>query len=65
MISASVMFHMSGVNKEEFMNEIERDPQKYSDWSDKNWQVQTSGKKMTCFHLFFANHLKRQKIWLD
>ena len=44
MISASVMFHMSGVNKEEFMDEIERDPQKYSDWSDKNWQVQTSGK---------------------
>ena len=31
--------------KEKFMNEIERDPQKYSDWSDKNWQVQTSGKR--------------------
>ena len=26
MISASVMFHMSGVNKEEFMDEIKRDP---------------------------------------
>ena len=31
MIGASVMFHMSGVNKTKFIEEINRDPQTYSD----------------------------------
>ena len=61
MISASVMFHMSGVNKEEFMNEIERDPQKYSDWSDKNWQVQTSGKEDDMFSPFLRKPFEKAK----
>ena len=61
MIGASVMFHMSGVNKAKFVEEINRDPQTYSDWSDKNWQVTTSGKEDKMFSPFLRKPFERAK----
>jgi hypothetical protein len=61
MIGASVMFHMSGVNKKEFVEEIKRDPQTYADWSDQNWQMTTSGKEDKMFSPFLRKPFERAK----
>ena len=52
MIAASVMFHLSGVDKKEFMQEVKNNPQTYSDWSAGEWEVETSGKEDKMFSPF-------------
>jgi ribulose 1,5-bisphosphate synthetase/thiazole synthase len=45
MQAASVMFHMSGVDKQRFMAAVKADPQTYSDWAGGEWKIETSGKE--------------------
>jgi ribulose 1,5-bisphosphate synthetase/thiazole synthase len=52
MQAASVMFHLAGVNKVEFMAEVKADPQTYRDWSTGEWTVETDGKEDDMFSPF-------------
>lgn len=45
MQAASVMFHMSGVNKARFMAAVKADPQTYRDWAGGEWSIETTGKE--------------------
>jgi len=45
MQAASVMFHLSGVDKQAFLSAIRADPATYADWSAGEWTVDTSGKE--------------------
>ena len=50
--AASVMFHVAGVDKTKFMEEVRANPQTYSDWSTGEWQVETDGKEDEMFSPF-------------
>ncbi len=52
MQAASVMFHLAGVNKAEFMAEVSADPQTYKNWSTGEWTVETDGKEDDMFSPF-------------
>jgi ribulose 1,5-bisphosphate synthetase/thiazole synthase len=53
MMAASVMFSMTGVNKQRFMEQIKADPQTYRDWSGNGeWDVTTTGKEDSMFSPF-------------
>ncbi len=53
MMSVSVMFSMSGVDKRRFIDAVKADPQTYADWArDGEWSVTTSGKEDTLFSPF-------------
>jgi ribulose 1,5-bisphosphate synthetase/thiazole synthase len=60
MMSASVMFSMSGVNKQRFIEEIKADPQTYADWSGNGeWDYQTTGKEDSMFSPFLRKPFKQ------
>ena len=50
--AASVMFHVAGVDKTRFMDEVRANPQTYSDWSSGEWTVETDGKEDDMFSPF-------------
>jgi flavin-dependent dehydrogenase len=52
MQAASVMFHLSGVDKQAFLSGIRADPATYADWSAGEWTVDTSGKEDELFSPF-------------
>jgi len=53
MMSASVMFSMSGVDKRRFIDAVKADPQTYADWSGNGeWDYETTGKEDTLFSPF-------------
>jgi hypothetical protein len=53
MMSVSVMFSMSGVNKRGFIEAVHADPQTYGDWSGNHeWDYETSGKEDHLFSPF-------------
>src|SRR3974377_551705 len=53
MMSVSVMFSMSGVNKQRFIEAVKADPQTYADWSGNNeWDYETTGKEDALFSPF-------------
>jgi FAD dependent oxidoreductase len=52
MQAASVMFHLSGVDKRAFLEGVRADPQTYADWGAGEWEVQTSGKEDEMFSPF-------------
>jgi len=52
MQAASVMFHLSGVDKRAFLDGVRADPQTYADWSAGEWGVTTSGKEDELFSPF-------------
>jgi hypothetical protein len=53
MMSASVMFSMSGVNKRRFIDSVKADPQTYADWSGNGeWDYETTGKEDRLFSPF-------------
>jgi hypothetical protein len=55
MMAASVMFHLAGVDKKEFMAGIRADPQTYADWGGGGeWQIETSGKEDEMFSPFLG-----------
>jgi ribulose 1,5-bisphosphate synthetase/thiazole synthase len=52
MQAASVMFHLAGVDKKQFMAGVLADPMTYSDWSSGEWTVETDGKEDKMFSPF-------------
>ena len=53
MMAASVMFHLSGVDKRAFIDGIKDDPQTYKDWAGNGeWDIETTGKEDDMFSPF-------------
>lgn len=50
--AASVMFHLAGVDKARFMEDVRANPQTYADWSTGEWTVETDGKEDGMFSPF-------------
>ena len=50
--AASVMFHVAGVDKTRFMEDVRANPQTYADWSTGEWTVETDGKEDEMFSPF-------------
>ena len=61
MQAASVMFHMAGANKAEFMAEVRANPQRYRDWSTGEWRVETDGKEDEMFSPFLRKPFERAR----
>lgn len=52
MMAASVMFHLTGVDKDAFLAGVASDPQTYRDWEGSGWTIETSGKEDEMFSPF-------------
>jgi ribulose 1,5-bisphosphate synthetase/thiazole synthase len=53
MMATSVMFSMTGVNKQRFIDAVKADPQTYKDWAGNGeWDIETSGKEDKLFSPF-------------
>jgi ribulose 1,5-bisphosphate synthetase/thiazole synthase len=60
MMAASVMFSMSGVNKQRFIDAVKADPQTYGDWSGNGeWDYETTGKEDELFSPFLRKPFKK------
>ncbi len=60
MMAASVMFSMSGVHKQRFIEQVKADPQTYGDWTGNGeWDVTTSGKEDQLFSPFLRKPFKQ------
>jgi ribulose 1,5-bisphosphate synthetase/thiazole synthase len=60
MMSASVMFSMSGVNKKRFIEAVKADPQTYADWSGNGeWDYETTGKEDKLFSPFLRKPFQK------
>lgn len=60
MLAASVMFSMTGVNKQRFFEQVKADPQTYRDWAgNAEWDIETSGKEDELFSPFLRKPFKR------
>jgi ribulose 1,5-bisphosphate synthetase/thiazole synthase len=60
MMAASVMFSMTGVNKQRFMEQIKADPQTYKDWTGNGeWDITTTGKEDNLFSPFLRKPFKQ------
>jgi ribulose 1,5-bisphosphate synthetase/thiazole synthase len=60
MMAASVMFSMSGVNKQRFIDSVKADPQTYADWSGNGeWDYETTGKEDRLFSPFLRKPFKK------
>jgi ribulose 1,5-bisphosphate synthetase/thiazole synthase len=60
MLSASVMFSLSGVNKRAFIDAIKADPPRYRDWAGNlEWDIETDGKEDELFSPFLRKPFRR------
>ncbi len=60
MMSASVMFSMTGVNKQRFIEAVKADPQTYRDWvGSGEWHIETTGKEDELFSPFLRKPFKQ------
>jgi ribulose 1,5-bisphosphate synthetase/thiazole synthase len=60
MMSVSVMFSMTGVNKQRFIEAVKADPQTYNDWKGGGeWQIETTGKEDEMFSPFLRKPFKQ------
>lgn len=60
MMAASVMFHLAGVDKSAFLEEVAADPQTYRDWGGGGeWNITTSGKEDEMFSPFIRKPFQR------
>ncbi len=60
MMAVSVMFSMSGVSKQRFIEAIKADPQTYADWSGNGeWDYETTGKEDKMFSPFLRKPFKK------
>jgi len=60
MMSVSVMFSMSGVNKQRFIDSVKADPQTYGDWSGNGeWDYETTGKEDELFSPFLRKPFQK------
>jgi hypothetical protein len=61
MIGTSVMFSMSGVNKQRFIEQVKADPQTYQDWAYGQWTVETTGKEDDMFSPFLRKPFEQAR----
>ncbi|MEM7139586.1 MAG: FAD-dependent oxidoreductase [Actinomycetota bacterium] len=62
MQAASVMFHMSGVDKAAFIEGVKDDPQTYLSWAGADeWAVETTGKEDDMFSPWLSKPFDRAK----
>jgi ribulose 1,5-bisphosphate synthetase/thiazole synthase len=60
MMAASVMFSMTGVNKQRFLEQVKADPQTYRDWQGNGeWNITTTGKEDDLFSPFLRKPFKQ------
>lgn len=60
MLSVSVMFSMSGVDKARFITAVKDDPQTYADWGGNGeWDIETDGKEDELFSPFLRKPFKK------
>jgi len=60
MMAASVMFSMTGVNKQRFIEAVKADPQTYADWSGNGeWDYETTGKEDQMFSPFLRKPFQK------
>jgi ribulose 1,5-bisphosphate synthetase/thiazole synthase len=60
LMAASVMFSMSGVNKQAFIDAVKADPQTYADWvGNGEWNIETTGKEDALFSPFLRKPFKQ------
>lgn len=60
LLAASVMFSMSGVSKQGFMDAVKADPQTYKDWGGNGeWDYETTGKEDAMFSPFLRKPFKK------
>jgi ribulose 1,5-bisphosphate synthetase/thiazole synthase len=60
MMAVSVMFSMTGVNKQRFIEQIKADPQTYKDWAGNGeWDIETTGKEDDLFSPFMRKPFKQ------
>jgi ribulose 1,5-bisphosphate synthetase/thiazole synthase len=60
MMATSVMFSMTGVNKQRFIDQVKADPQTYKDWTGNGeWDIETSGKEDELFSPFMRKPFKQ------
>lgn len=60
MLSASVMFSMTGVNKRRFIDTIKADPPRYRDWAGNfEWDIETDGKEDELFSPFLRKPFRK------
>ena len=52
MMAASVMFHVAGVDKAKFMEDVKANPLTYKDWGGGEWNIETTGKEDDMFSPF-------------
>ena len=59
-MAVSVMFSMSGVNKQRFIDAVKADPQTYADWSGNGeWDYETTGKEDKLFSPFLRKPFQK------
>ena len=62
LMAASVMFHMTGVDKAAFIQGVKDDPSTYKDWSGaEEWSVETTGKEDDMFSPFLSKPFDKAK----
>jgi ribulose 1,5-bisphosphate synthetase/thiazole synthase len=60
MMAASVIFHLTGVDKRRFLEGVAADPQTYADWSiGGEWDVATDGKEDEMYSPFLSKPFRR------
>ncbi len=60
MMAVSVMFSMTGVNKQRFIEQVKADPQTYRDWTGNGeWDIETTGKEDDLFSPFMRKPFKQ------
>jgi ribulose 1,5-bisphosphate synthetase/thiazole synthase len=60
MLSMSVMFSMTGVNKRRFIEAVKADPQTYRDWAGNfEWDIETDGKEDDLFSPFLRKPFRQ------
>lgn len=60
MMAASVMFSMSGVDRQRFIAAVKADPQTYADWrGNGEWDITTTGKEDALFSPFLRKPFKQ------
>ena len=59
--AASVMFHLAGVDKKRFMEDVRQHPQTYADWSSGEWSIETSGKEDEMYSPFLKRPFEQAR----
>lgn len=52
MMAASVMFHLTGVDKKKFLDGVAAEAPTYKDWAGGEWTIETTGKEDDMFSPF-------------